>query len=923
MIEVDMAQFPGSRFKPKTGVVTLIKRKPLALSYKVIIQQKLSLLYAPAGFGKTALMSQWFESASEDGIDCFWLNLDGEDDAPLALLGAIAACLLRKAAFPIEWTNIQSLSQEKAIALLANALEAHGHKTILFLDSCEKLSEGGGLEVIGQLIGCLPDNVKLVASSRIRPNWNTIELFLQDNVRVLTQEELRFSLTEIRCYFESVGQVDLTDHQVYKLASVVEGWPAIVKLAAVGIRSANSQRDVNQILSGEYELISQFLKENVLSELDNDLLKFVHRTSHLIRLRPDLCNTVCDTSDSESKIQDLVKRGLLKEDECYGRVYSYPRFIASYLRSNFIVNVEREADGLHEKAVIWYSCHKTPGEALYHALYLPNMENALKVIGDFAKQLVVYGEISLLQRFFSRLPNGTMDDNSFLWYLYTWTLIITQKFVEASAALKTLKVILERDTVENTAGRFRPSDSEVKVLEYRIRQALDSEWADPSVWLNLKNKEEESIFFLKEQIELSLGAAYLRKERFDDAYTAFMEARRYAEINETPITAISALAKMSYIRRTEGRLVEAMAICDEAIDLSFQKYGASIPVVAVPLLMRSEIHYEFSNVKKSEEDHLEATRLFEKYRNTKFQVQAIIHGAKLINYYHGPQAANSLLVKAKNMVSENSDKGLNQLVCAMQVKYFVDSSEESMAESILRHEGISIDSRSPSPSFYCFGRHEAIYSSFCRYLIAVGRYDAASAWLTKMLHQAQAHSRNCFCLEVSGLLVLTHALSGNESRLMRAVREMLLFGERASAIQSILDLGPRVVSKIEKFQRRQLEEGETSQYGPSDSYVERLLSHSRGDFDEPSGILRLSKQDLSTVRTVAIPSKDVSVSSLTPRELEVLTLICDGCSNKDIAKELILGEGTVKWHIRNIFGKLNVASRTQAASVGRSMRMFD
>jgi ATP/maltotriose-dependent transcriptional regulator MalT len=918
MTGIPKISYPGTRFQPKVTHLGLVDRTSPNFSYKKNIKQQITLMCAPTGFGKTVLMYQWFQAAVRDGVDCIWFNFESTENSPLALLAALDASVGQ--AFELTSSQCETpQGLDQMMRKVTRSLENHTKEVFWFWDAIERVITDDCTDLIARLIENLPKNVRLVMSSKIDPQWNRINLFLQDRIKILTQQDLGFSLTETKRFFDARSQTNLDENQIYKLASCVEGWPAAIKLASIGFCEAESQGEINQVIKGEYKLIYQFIESNLLSELPKELVSFIYKTSHLSSLNADLCNEINEISESAEKIQDMVDRGLLKENKYYASSYRYPSFISVYLKNTFAPNLGLASNQVREKTVAWYRRHEDPSEALYHALFLPEMTCAIEVFEYFAKQLVVSGEIALLKHFFDRLSPNYLNGNPLLQYAYVWTLIITQEFSEAKVALEKLKVTLSDQAHNESLQCDTPNESEVKVLEYRIRQALDLDWSDPSVWMKLKNKESESNTFLKEQIELSLGAAYLRKERFSDAYTAFMEAERYADINETPITGLSALAKMAYIRNIEGRLVEALTLCDDAIDLSFQKYSDVIPVVAVPLLVRSEIHYEFSHLVKSEEDHIRASKLFEKYKSTKYQVQAIIHGAKIGNYYHGPESALVLLAKAKNIVTGRPDKYLHQLVSAAQIRYYILNAELSMAESVLRHEGISIESRNPNPTFYCSIRNEAIYCSFCFYLIAVGRFEAASAWLTKMLHQAQAQGRYRFCLDVAGLLVLAHASGEDVGRSMRTVREMLMFGERAGAIQSILDLGDTVVTLIKKFQQYQTEQAEQNQRGPSEVYVQKLLAYSSGDIAEQSNRRQRNQEKAQVFRPTVAPSKGKIDSLLTPREIEVLRLICDGYSNKSIANELILGEGTVKWHVKNIFAKLDVASRTQAASAGRQM----
>ena len=61
---------------------------------------------------------------------------------------------------------------------------------------------------------------------------------------------------------------------------------------------------------------------------------------------------------------------------------------------------------------------------------------------------------------------------------------------------------------------------------------------------------------------------------------------------------------------------------------------------------------------------------------------------------------------------------------------------------------------------------------------------------------------------------------------------------------------------------------------------------------------------------------------LTDRELEVLRLVADGMTNKQVAETLVLAVGTVKKHLKNVYDKLDVHSRTQAVARARELRIL-
>jgi len=913
--------FPEAYFKPKTGSTQLISRKSIGLSFKHNFKHKVTLFIAPSGYGKTTLMSQWLEEAVAEKIVCSWVNIDSTDNTLPGVLQLLMTSLLITPGLNETTVNNQELISKPSLEMIISLIEHSKCQILWFWDSLEHIKNKDVLKVLNKLIENLPHNIKLIISSKTTPDWDVVGMMLKDNVHVIQQNDLRFTLAEIKSCFvhEGVGMLD--ENKVYTIASNLLGWPAIIKLAAVGIKNAISQSEINQILKGDHEIISDFVQRHIFSGLNNELLMFIQQTAHLRKLNVAVCNYVCQHEYSDAYIKQLLDLNILTRSQFSVQTYRYPSFFNRYLSDNFLKQQKNKTEQLYEKALTWNMLNDIPAEALYHALKLTNINIATGVIKKFAKQLIVSGEITLLNKYFHLLPADELSTNPFLKYVNIWTLIITQKFVEAKEEIKKLIKLIDNNTCSEGFEHLTPTEPQLKIVEYRVRQALDPQWAEPAVWSKLKDSEEGANTFLKEQILLSLGSAYLRREQFTEAYTSFLDCKYYADVNGTAITAITALSRMAYIRKIEGHLIEAKDLCEQAIDLSIQNYGTRIPVVAVPLLILSEIEYELNRIDVSEILHLSASKLFEQYNNRVFQVQAIIHGAKLANYYHGPSNAITLLVKAKNIVSSRSDNHLHRLVCAEQIKYHLQTGEVAMAKSLLANEEISVEKRTPNPNFSCSCKNETIYSSFARYLINVGRFADASAWLTKMLHQAKEQKRIHFCVELAGLLALVHSSTGDENTMLRSVRELLFLGEQSNSTRSILDQGEKIITLIKKYQDYYIKVED--QHGPSKSYINDLIKHSSEIRVEKSDNLRktnaLSSANGNTKQLKEAPS----INNLTQREIDVLVLICKGYANKSISKELILGVGTVKWHVKNIFAKLYVANRTQAASVGRELGLMD
>jgi NarL family two-component system response regulator LiaR len=96
------------------------------------------------------------------------------------------------------------------------------------------------------------------------------------------------------------------------------------------------------------------------------------------------------------------------------------------------------------------------------------------------------------------------------------------------------------------------------------------------------------------------------------------------------------------------------------------------------------------------------------------------------------------------------------------------------------------------------------------------------------------------------------------------------------------------------------------------------------------GLKLTGKQERIVVQEVRVPAggpflpdgKKVDDLGITPRELEILELIAQGLSNREIAGKLFVSENTVKTHSSRVFGKLGAKRRTQAVQLGKELGLL-
>ncbi|MBT4521819.1 MAG: hypothetical protein HOC23_17610, partial [Halieaceae bacterium] len=613
-----------------------------------------SLLVAPQGYGKTDILSCWHAALADSGANLIWITLDNSCNDPAkltrTLLNAFAPHLPSDKA---DTVNESEEPAEQRIQNLCNLLHLEKSDWLLMIDQYENLGESAARELFTDFLFHLPTSTHKVLASRSTPHWMTPRLQIEEDVQVLDREALAFSTPEMEAFLYLEGHKSVSEEEILSLTDVTEGWPAALKLVSLAFKKAKTPRERTNIVHGEFPLLFEYLDRNIISELTPTLQSFVYQTAHLKRLRVDLCNHVCQSNDANSCVQALLEQGLLAGNTYADNWFSYPPILYNFLIRQLQKEGRDKLIERHCRASDWYLEFGLPDASLYHALQAQDHERAIAIYSGNARDLVVTGGASLIEQFIKSLPPKKMEEHPYILWPYVWMLVISQHFKEAEKHLPELKRKLESGVEDNSAIPLTPTPEDLDVIEYRVKQALDSEWAEPAVWLELKRKRGNQEDFLQEQIELSLGSAYFRRSKFSDAYVAFNEAKRLAELNHTPITSVSATTRMAEIRYMQGQLSEAMYLCNEAIDLASLVTGQFSPLSGIPRLLSSRILFDQNRLTESEHSFYEARDMFRLYRATHYLVDSAMHRARLANDSAGWQSALHILEEAMGSLPEN------------------------------------------------------------------------------------------------------------------------------------------------------------------------------------------------------------------------------------------------------------------------------
>ena len=903
-----------SKCRPPACSPTVIPRTHLVQKLEEADNKRMTVILSPAGTGKTELTAQWFQSLKEQGKTAVWLSLDSTSNEPGTLLATLLEAFRISLALevPREVTALSVQELQYRLTVLLNHIDESNEELTFFVDGYESISNEDVNASIKQFLFDLPPCVSTVISTRRPLPWTLGKLSVSGELTTLGFSDIRFTDEEALSFIGQHAPVRLDDESIQNLMLMADGWVGALKLTLLALKPGQSRRRVKRIIQGRNSLLNEYLEENMFCNIEADAQSLLTSCAPLTRLSSSLCEAVSGLTAAATILENLSHQHLmiesLDEDDHEYRVHPS---LSRFLRAKFERQPNKYREKVQKQASKWYLENQFPREALRNSLAVDDREAVVEILRHHGRDLLIDGDIEILTACMDLLPTEGLEDEPLIVIFFIWVLIISQRYDEANTILgKSITLLKEEGSIRPALiGELDNIEEHITILEYRIRQGVDPNWADCEVWEDLLRSQPARAHFNRQHIGLALATAYLRKCRYNDAYATYMAVRGNAEATGTLITNVTATIRMAQIRQIQGRHAESLTCCNEVLSRVQNLRNPQAPVSGIAYLFRAQIKYELNNLDGARRDLSRAQVFIRRFKLAVYIVQADILEARIANVESGPSAALGKLNSTDRMPANYKLKAPLELVWAAQAWFRVLEKDYDTAESLLRTLGAPVDKKGPNPSFSCSAKDELKYQALCLFLIRTGRFFTASAWLTKLLHQAESTGRHPSRVMFGGLLTLCHVCAGNKERAMRTLRQSLMVGETVSSLRSLVDLGKEITDLILEYHSLRHSGDVQSERGPSAEYMEKLIAVARG-----SDTYLSTTQLQHPASGPSLPQQEELLSPLTSREVEILAHIADGLSNRAISEELLIGEGTVKWHTKNIFSKLGVNSRTQATA---------
>jgi LuxR family maltose regulon positive regulatory protein len=917
-------------YVPPTRPV-LVPRPRLTRRLSEALDRKLTLVSAPAGFGKTTLLSEWIETC-DLSAEVGWLSVDEDDNDPTRFMAYLMAAF-QSARAELGTDALDAFQAHQApaaqalLAALINQIDATPAPLLLVLDDYHLIIARAVHEAVDFLLQHSPGNLHLVIATRSEPPLHLARLRGQGQLSDLRASDLRFTCEEAAAFLELIVGAELSAEDLVTLTSRTEGWIAGLQMASIALRAMVSapERDPGDItrfiqgFSGSHRYILDYLVEEVLQRQTHEIQAFLLQTAILDRLTGPLCDAVVGTGAgefdihpgrSQTPISDLhsPSQQILEHLEAANLFvmpvdhqrhwYRYHHLFADLLRQRLLQTYPDRVPTLHRRASQWYAENGLVAEAIDHALTAKDFEPATHLIEQAAEKTLKRSEVSTLLNWVDALPDELVRARPSLCLFHAWALLLAGRPLDAVQAR-----LREADTgPEHIPGK-------AEILHGFLAALLGQTPRAAELSRQALQQLPPDDLFLRCVVTWSLGIAYLWRGDFAAGRRALEQAARMSQQTGNVMVAVVALCHLAESHMIQGQLRQAWVLYTQALDLAVDRQGQPLPIAGMAQIGLGELLRERGDLEAAAH-HLEGGIELTQQWGVIGTLDGYIALARVRQAQGDPEGAYEAIRAAEQVALRFDATELDDRFVALhQARLWIAHSDvdPSRLEAVVRwaqERGLEpgVDTRLPDiePSqtgFTVYYLHELEQTTFAQLLIRQDRTDEALALLEPLLPVAQRQGRTGAVVEIQVLKALALHGRGGRDRAMAELESALALAEPEGYVRAIVDIGGPIPDLLRQVAGR----------GVAPEYVGRLLRAVPAS--QPAG-------------APPPPRAPSLVEPLSERERQVLRLIAAGLSNREIADDLVLAVSTVKWHINNLYGKLGVRSRTQAVARAREMGLL-
>ncbi len=884
----------------------LVSRPRLVALLAQGLENSLILLSAPAGFGKTTLVSEWLGT---NPCAAGWLSLDRGDNDPVRFLTCLIAAL--QTIEPDLGESAQALLRtsppppmESVLTVLINDLASRGTRAILVLDDYHAIDSPAVHSSLAFFIDHAPTGVHVVIATRVDPPIPLARLRAQGKLLELRADTLRFTLEETTDFLNQRMTLGLSASDVKSLAARTEGWIVGLQMAALSLKGRSDASAFVHAVSGSQRYILDYLVEEVLGVQPDDIQAFLLQTCVLERLCGPLCeallteqNRIPSHRAGQTFLEDLEKANLFVIPLDGERTwYRYHHLFADLLRSRLLRSYgEKHVQNLHARAAAWLEENGLRAEAIEHALRAQDTARACRLIEEIAGDAWLGGEFYQVLHWIEAVPARLVRERPWLCVWSAWSRLQAGMVQGVEESI---------DDAERAAGAGAERDEALGEQIAALRVTCAGLRQDTGTTIELASRalqrpaagKQAASLLARSNVLNVLGFAYYVRGELSPAEQAYGEARRLARESGFLLRELLVTHKLANIHRISGRLLEAYRLYQEALGCLRATGKDSFFAAGYLYCGLSHLLYEWNRFDEAGQMIAQSLRLNEIAQVPHLIIDTCQAQARLLLAQGDVDGAHGALQEAARLIQKHYcwPEVVSANQCCQVTVWLAKGDVGSAARWA--------EDCSPAGSESSDFLRETIRIARARVLLAQGLPDEAVSLLGLLAGAAEAGGRTGHLVEILALLAMGRATirARRQERdtarpELDALKRSLVLARPQGYLRLFVDEGPPMAALLQQAAARGIEP----------DYVHKLLSAFAG-----------RKTDEAPMGAHPSPGPGCGPSSplepLSERELEVLRLVAEGLSNRDIAQRLFVAVGTVKAHVHSICGKLDVENRTQA-----------
>jgi LuxR family maltose regulon positive regulatory protein len=893
---------------------TLVERRRLTELLNGGARGRLTLISAPAGFGKTTLLSEW---SLQSELPTAWVSLDeGDNNLGRFLAYLVAALRTLREDFgegvldPLHSPEPPPI--ESILTALINEIATMSEDFVLVLDDYHTVEARPVHDAVAFLLEHLPPPMHLIIAGRTDPPLPLARLLAHGHLTKLSAADLRFTLEEAVAFLNEAMGVDLSPEDVAALEERTEGWIAGLQMAALSIQGHEDVSGFIAAFAGSNRYVLDYLAEEVLRNQPEEVQTFLLETSVLDRLSGPLCNAVTGRSDGQAMVERLERENLFVvplDDE--RRWFRYHHLFSEFLLKELRQTRPDLLPNLHRRACDWFEHEGLAAEAVSHALAAGDSERAANLVEHIARTTLRRGELSTLRRWLEELSEELVCARPRLCLFYSWYFLAVGRLDAVEAYLSKAEGGLapgDGSTDHGEAARKPagdPSSDEIIGEVTTIRAAVAGLQGKPSRAMDLSRRATELLTednqFLRCIIAASQGFAHRSRGDVAAAGQAFAEVAALARSVGATYVALLAYKHLAELRMVQGRLRAAADVCRQALDLVAER-GQRLPASSAAHVGMGRLLREWNELETATRHLEKGIALGERGGNVEIVLDGYIALARTRQASGDRAGADDTLESARRLAERHGLDERLARVKAWQARLSAAQGDSWAAMRWLEECGLSADDDLSYP-------REFEHITLARMLMTQGEYDEASKLLERLLSEADAGGRRGRMVEILMLKALVLLAQDHRQDAVDVLRRALTLAEPEGYVRIFADEGAPMAALLEQFLRAREAQTPGAQRSVSPEYVEKLLTALGYDY-------------MFSSKVRARGAKGPLVEPISEREVEVLYLLASGTPNREIAAKLFVSLDTVKSHLKHIYNKLGVHSRTQAVARAKEMDLI-